>query len=343
MKSIGIKGLIGGILLAAGLVSAASATEDTLDEVRKRGALRCGVDGAVLGLSYVDSSGSWSGIDVDFCRAVAAGVLGDASKVDFVALKASQRLDALATGRIDILSRNTTWTLSRDVGHGLSFAGILYHDGQGFMVSRDAPRLSALDLGGSRICVIAETRGPDNIQRYFTRHRMAYELSPFNTFEAATSAYLKGSCDALSLDRSQLHALRAKLDDPRTHRILPEVISKEPLGPAVRKTDPRWFDIVRWTLFILINAEELGVDSHTVHRAAATASLAETRALLDLDDQSAAALGLEPGWSRRIIEQVGNYHELFARNLGAESPLGIKRGLNALWRDGGLLYAPPAR
>jgi len=274
---------------------------------------------------------------------VAAAALGDAGKVEYVALSAAERLDALGEGRIDLLSRNTTWTQSRDLGHNMTFAGVLYFDGQGFMVPRDSGLMSTLELGGKRICALANSTSPDNARRYFARHRMELTLETFDTMEAARQAYLEGKCDALTTDQSQLQALRSTLDDPRAQRILPEIVSKEPLSPAVRKGDARWLDIVRWTLFVLIDAEELGIDSANVDRAAEQAQTEEVRQLLDMAGESAALLGVEPGWSRRVIRQVGNYAEIFDRNLGARSPLKIKRGLNALWNDGGLLYAPPAR
>lgn len=336
---LGITRLLG-LVLAAALAQTSAAT---LDEVKARGSLRCGVNGEVPGLSHRDDSGRWSGLDVDFCRAVAAAALGDAGKVELVPLSRAERLDALREGRIDLLSRNTTWTLSRDLGHDMTFAGILYFDGQGFMVPRDSGLMSALELSGKRICALTDSTSPDNAKRYFARHRMELELQTFDSLEAAKRAYLEGKCDALTTDQSQLHSLRSGLEDPRAQRILPEVVSKEPLSPAVRKGDARWLDIVRWTLFVLIDAEELGIDSANVDRAAEQAQSDEVRLLLDTEGNSAALLGIDPGWSRRVIRQVGNYGEIFDRNLGAQSPLKIKRGLNALWNNGGLLYAPPAR
>lgn len=330
-----------GIVLAGGL--AQTATADTLAEVKERGTLRCGVNGAVPGLSHRDDAGRWSGLDVDFCGAVAAAVLGDKDKVEFVPLGLEGRMEALREGRIDLLARNTTWTLSRDLGHGMTFTGILYHDGQGFMVPRAGNLMTTLELGGKRICALTGSTSPDNARRYFTRHRMELQLETFDGLEAAKQAYLEGKCDALTSDQSQLFSLRTTLEDPGAHRVLGEVISKEPLGPAVRKGDARWFDIVRWTLYLLIGAEELGIDSANAERAREQAKGQETRLLLDADGRTAALLGLDPGWSHRVIAQVGNYSEIFGRNLGGQSPLKIKRGLNALWRDGGLLYAPPAR
>lgn len=329
------------ILLAGALSQTAAA--GTLEQVKERDTLRCGVNGLVPGLSFKDEKGSWSGLDVDFCRAVAAAVLGAKEKVEFVPLTNAERLSALADGRVDLLSRNTTWTLSRDIARGMSFVGVLYYDGQGFMVPRATNQLSTLELSGQTVCALAGTTSAENTERYFKRHRMELTLLTFDDIGAAKQAYLAGECGALASDHSQLHSLRATLEHPRTHRILPEVVSKEPLGPAVRKGDDRWFDIVRWTLFALINAEEMGIDSTNVDRARELAKSEDTRLLLDADGKVAELLGLHPRWINRAIGQVGNYGEVFERNLGDQSPLKIKRGLNALWNNGGLLYAPPAR
>jgi general L-amino acid transport system substrate-binding protein len=330
-----------GIALVGGLIQTSAA--GTLDDVKARGTLRCGVGGDIRGLSYKDEKGAWSGLDVDFCRAVAAATLNDKEKVAFVPLSNAQRLDALREGRIDLLARNTTWTLSRDVGYGMRFVGILYHDGQGFMVPRSSGLMSTLELNGKRICAVSNSTSPGNARRYFTRNRMAAELATFDTLAEAQQAYLRGKCDALTTDQSQLHALRSTLEDARAQRILPEVISKEPLSPAVRERDDRWFDVVRWTLYVLIDAEEQDIDSTNVDRAREEAKADDIRLLLDADGQTAKRLGVDPGWSYRVIKAVGNYAEVFDRNLGSGSPLKIKRGLNALWRDGGILYAPPTR
>jgi len=329
------------LLLAIALSQ--SSLADTLDEVKARDSLRCGVNGQVPGLSFRDESGAWSGLDVDFCRAVAAAALGTKAKVEFVPLTNTERLGALSAGRIDLLSRNTTWTLWRDIAHGMSFVGVLYFDGQGFMVPRNIGLLSTLELSGTSVCVPSGTTSEANAQRYFTRHRMKLTLLAFDDIRTATAAYLAGECGALTSDQSQLHSLRSTLENPHAQRILPEVISKEPLGPAVRDGDKRWFDVVRWTLFALINAEEMGIDSTNVSRARELATNEGTRLLLDVDGKVAGALGLHPLWVTRAIGQVGNYAEIYERNLGDQSPLKMKRGLNALWTDGGLLYAPPSR
>ena len=328
-------------LLLIGALSQADAA--TLDDVKARGTLRCGVNGELPGLSHKDANGVWTGLDVDFCRAVAAAVLGKADKVTFVPLNNSDRFDALREGEVDLLSRNTTWTLSRDLDLGMAFVGILYHDGQGFMVPRGTNILSAVELSRKKICAIEDSTSPANAEAFFTRNRMQLELVLVKDSDASKAAYLAGKCDAITGDHSQLHSLRAEMGEAHAHRILPEIISKEPLSPAVRNADQVWFDIVRWTLFVMIDAEESGVDSTNADAARHLAKTEEVRRLLDVDGQSAGMLGLEPGWSWRIIKQVGNYAEVFDRNLGDQSPLKIKRGLNALWRDGGILYAPPAR
>jgi general L-amino acid transport system substrate-binding protein len=315
----------------------------TLDDVKGRGTLRCGVNGHLPGLSLKDANGAWSGLDVDFCRAVAAAVLGKADKVTFVALNNSERFDALRQGEVDLLSRNTTWTLSRDLDLGISFVGILYHDGQGFMVPREKDIRSVMELGHKRICAVSGSTGPGNAKSFFARNRMQLELVSVDDLGAAKAAYLAGKCDAITTDHSQLHALRTEMADPDAHRILPEVISKEPLSPAVPQGDTVWFDIVRWTLFVLIDAEELGISSGNVDEARRVAESAEVKGLLDLAGSTANMLGVEPGWTYRVIKQVGNYAEVFDRNVGSQSPLKIKRGLNALWQNGGILYAPPAR
>jgi general L-amino acid transport system substrate-binding protein len=330
--------LLAGVLLLAGI-----ATAGTVEDVRERGVLRCGVNGEVPGMSFRDENGSWSGLDVDFCRAVAAAVLDNPEAVALVPVSSEERFGAVRGGNVDLLARNTSWTGQRDITEGVSFAGVLYYDGQGFMVPRKSDTISALELDRAKVCAIAGSTSIDNAKRYFTRHQMALELVILPDLDSAARAYLDGKCTALTTDRSQLHALRSTLDDPAAQRILPEVISKEPLGPVVRDNDQRWFDLVRWTLFTLVEAEELGIDAGNAIGAKNRAASDRVRALLDLDGTTATVLGIEPAWGYRVIRWVGNYGELFERNLGPASGLGIKRGLNALWSDGGLMYAPPAR
>jgi general L-amino acid transport system substrate-binding protein len=315
----------------------------TLDDVKARDQLRCGVNGEAPGLSFKDASGQWSGMDVDFCRAVAAAVLGSKDKVVFIPLTVAAAPAAMAKGEVDLLARNFSWNLERDVTAGISFVGILLFDGQGFMVRRDTGVLSALELDGMKVCALEGSTSADHVRRYFDRHRMKLDLRLFPGIEAASKAYQAGDCQVLTSDHLQLHGLRAAMATGEEHRVLPEIISKEPLSPAVREGDARWFDIVRWTLFILIDAEELGIDSHNVKRAMGEAQASDTRLLLDVEGQVAKALGLDRDWVARVIGQVGNYGEIYARNLGDQSPHKVKRSFNALWNDGGLLYAPPPR
>lgn len=331
---------LSGALLAIAL---SQVSAGTLEEVKERGVVRCGVNGELPGLSFKDEAGQWSGIDVDFCRAVATAALGRADKVELIPMGYAERFDALRQGQIDLLSRNTTWTMSRDLDLGMIFTGVLYHDGQGFMVPRGTDILTALALSGKRVCAIADSTAPTNAERYFKKHRMELDLTLFETLGAAKDAYLAGKCEALTTDHSMLHSLRAAFGSSAAHRILPEVISKEPLSPAVRRDDDRWFDIVRWTLFLMLDAEEHGIDSGNVDQARARARTDEIKLLLDIDGSTSELLGLDKGWSYRVIRQVGNYAEIFERNLGEQSPLKIKRGLNALWNQGGIMYAPPTR
>jgi len=330
-----------GLMLASALCQPLAA--GTLENVKARGKLKCGVNGEAPGLSYKDASGHWSGLDADFCRAVAAATLGSKDKVEFVPLTVADTLGALALGRVDLISRNFSWTLERDVTEGVTYVGVLFYDGQGFMVPRDSGILSAMELDEKSVCALAGSTSADHARRYFDRHRMDLDLRLSPDMNAARKSYLAGECQVLTSDHSQLHGLRVAMEDGAAHRILPEVISKEPLSPAVREGDGRWFDIVRWTLFVLINAEELGIDSNNVKRAREVATTADARLLLDVDGGVAKALGLDKDWVVRVISQVGNYGEIYERNLGARSPLKIARGLNALWNDGGLLYAPPPR
>jgi len=331
-----------GLLLVL-LLAPLAATADRIDDVRERGLLRCGVNGEIPGLSYRDADGNWSGIDVDLCRALAAAALGSADKIELIPLTTAERFNALRAGKVDLLARNTTWTQARDLSQGISFAAIYYYDGQGFMVPRSTNTLSTLELSGARICAIADTTSLERAASYFKRHRMPMTLKQYPDLKTASQAYLSGECSTLTTDRSQLYALRARLEQPEGQRILPEVISREPLSPAVAKGETRLLDLLRWTLYTLINAEEMGISSDNVFTAKARAQTHAVRTLLDLDGQSAKALGIEPEWGYRVILAVGNYGEVFERNLGQASGLDIKRGLNALWTQGGLLYAPPSR
>ena len=310
-----------------------------LDAVRSRGKLTCGVNPGLLGFAHRTASGEWAGMDVDFCRAVAVATLGDASKVEFVPLDATQRFDALKASTIDLLSRNTTWTMSRDVDLGLEFVGVLYFDGQSFLTSDERGLVSAQQLAGARVCVQAATTTEANMAYYFKSHAMTAETRSFNSREDLVKAYLDGTCDAYTADRSSLFSDRAGFDEPLRHVVLPEVISKEPLGPAVLQGDLEWTEIVRWTLAGLINAEEVGLDKAA---AGTEASLTgDAQRLLDGAAASGGHLRLDKDWLRGVIASVGNYGEMFEANIGKASPLGMDRGINALWKKGGILYAPP--
>ena len=329
-------------LLLLALFLSASLSAATIDEVKKRGELVCGVNtGKLAGFAWKDEKGNWSGFDVDMCHAVAAAVLGDAGKVRFVPLETANRIKALARGKIDMLARNTTWTLSRDLDMGVSFAVIVYFDGQSFMVKKSTGKRSALELDGARICVQKGSTSEVNVEGYFHVDRMKYELVYADTPEETLKDFLDGKCDAITSDHSQLHALRSITEHPDAYRVLPEVISQEPLSLAVREGDDRWRKVVQWTVFTMINAEYLGVDQRNVDRVAENARKPETLKLLGLHKDLGAGVGLTQGWGARIIKQVGNYGEVFDRNLGRGSALGMGRGLNAQWNEGGLLYAPP--
>ncbi len=315
----------------------------TLDEVKQRGVVRCGVNTGLPGFAQRDTDGEWDGIDVDICRAVAAAVFGNMDKVHYFPLTTKDRLKALQSGKIDILANNTTWTMTRDTSLGLSFTGINYYDGQGFLVPKKLGLRSTLELDNATICVVESTTSILNLQDYFATHKMRYRLVPCKTPQASLEAYESGQCSAITSDQSQLYALRTQMKEPEASVVLPEVISKEPLGPAVQEGNKDWFDIVRWSLFIMINAEELKVSSLNVDRVRKDASRPDIRRLLGLEGDCGEKMGLSQDWSYNIIKQVGNYGESFDRNVGIHSPLKIKRGLNALWKDGGLLYAPPVR
>ncbi|MGB1270544.1 MAG: amino acid ABC transporter substrate-binding protein, partial [Endozoicomonas sp.] len=284
----------------------------------------------------------WKGIDVDFCRSVAAAVLGAADKVKFIPLTAKERFTALQSGEIDVLSRNTTWTLTRDGSLGLNFTGVSYYDGQGFMVKKELEVKSAKELDGASICIQSGTTSELNLADYFRANNMKYQPVVFDTSDGTAKGFDTGRCDVLTSDQSQLYALRTRLSKPDSAVVLPEVISKEPLGPVVRQGDDQWFNIVKWTLAAMINGEELGLSSGNISKKKDSKD-PNVRRLLGVDGPKGKGLKLDDQWSLRVIEQVGNYEEVFTRNVGSESPLQIERGLNALWNDGGILYAPPFR
>ena len=321
-------------------VAQAAPAQSTLQAVRSRGVVRCGVNTGLAGFSLADSKGVWHGIDVDVCRAVAAAVFGDASKVRYTPLTAQQRFTALQSGEVDILSRNTTWTITRDTSLGLNFAGINYYDGQGFMVPKKLGVKSAKDLNGATVCVQPGTTTELTLADYFRAHRMSFKPLVIEKLEEVMSAYLSGRCDVLTTDHSGLVALRAtRVPDPAGHVILPEIISKEPLGPAVRHGDDRWFDIVKWSLFAMIDAEELGLTSKNIDAQRRSTDPAVQR-FVGTSGDIGKMLSLDDKWAYDIVKQVGNYGESFDANL---KPLGFERGLNRLWSQGGLMYAPPFR
>ena len=320
-------------------VPAAPALAGTLDDVKQRGHLNCGVNQGLLGFGIADASGKWAGFDVDYCRAVAAAVLGDPGKVEYMPVSAAERFDVLKAGKIDLLARNSTWTMSRETQNGLTFVGTNYYDGQGFLVNRSANLDTALELTGLKICVQSGTTTEANLAEYFAANRMEYTAVPAASPDEAVAGYGAKKCDVVTSDVSQLYALREKLPDPGEHVILPEVISKEPLGPVVRQDDPKWATIVKWVHFALLDAEELGVASDTLDEAL-TSQKPPVRRLVGVDGTFGADLGLDNQWVVRIIRAVGNYGEIFEHNLGTQSPLGIPRGLNQLWSLGGIQYAP---
>jgi len=325
---------------AALLASGALHAQSTLDAVKAKGYVQCGVNTGLAGFSQPDSRGVWKGLDVDVCRAVAAAVFGDASKVRYTPLTAQQRFTALQSGEIDILSRNTTWTLSRDTSLGLNFAGVNYYDGQGFMVPKKLGVTSAKQLNGATICVQPGTTTELNLADYFRSHKMTFKPVVIEKLEEVTNAYFSGRCDVYTTDVSGLVSTRgSRAPNPADHVILPEVISKEPLGPVVRHGDDRWFDIVKWSLFAMLEAEELGLTSKNIDQQASSTNPAIQR-FVGASGGLGKMLGLDDRWAYNIVKLVGNYGESFDANL---KPLGFDRGLNNLWTQGGLMYAPPLR
>lgn len=324
-------------------VSGFAQAGSTLDAVQKKGFVQCGISDGLPGFSYADAKGNYLGLDVDVCRAVAAAVFGDASKVKFSPLTAKERFTALQSGEVDILSRNSTWTSSRDAAMGISFTGVTYYDGQGFLVNKKLGVSSAKELDGATVCIQAGTTTELNLSDYFRANGLKYTPITYDTSDESAKSVEAGRCDVLTSDQSQLYAQRIKLAAPNDYVVLPEVISKEPLGPAVRQGDDEWFKIVRWTLFAMLNAEELGVDSQNVVETAKTTKNPDIARLLGSEGEFGKDLKLPKDWAVQIVKQVGNYAETFNRNVGAGSELKIDRGLNAQWNKGGLHYAPPVR
>jgi general L-amino acid transport system substrate-binding protein len=329
------------LTLAAGLTSQAAHAQ-TLKTVKDRGMLSCGVSQGLPGFSAPDDKGNWTGIDVDVCRAIAATIFNDPTKVKFVPLSAKDRFTALQSGEIDVLSRNTTWTISRDTSLGANFTGVTYYDGQGFMVKKSLKVNSALELNSASVCVQTGTTTEQNVADYFKANNMKYEVIAFGTIDETVKAYESGRCDVFTDDSSGLYASRLKLANPADHVVLPEIISKEPLGPMVRHGDDQWFDLVKWTLFAMITAEELGVTQKNVDEMLKS-DKPEMKRALGTDGNLGEQLGVTKDWVVRIVKAVGNYGEAFERNVGAGSPLHIARGLNNLWNKGGIQYAPPIR
>lgn len=326
--------------LAVGLSMASYA--GTLEDVKKRGSLSCGVSTGLAGFSQKDEKGAWSGLDVDICRAVAAAVLGDASKVQYKPLTAKERFTALQSGEIDMLSRNTTWTHTRDVSLGLNFAGTIYYDGTGFMVLKSLGVKSAKELDGANACIQAGTSTELAISDFFRENGISYKPVTFDTSDQTRAGFESGRCDFLVSDQSQLYALRIGLKDPSAAIVLPEVISKEPLGPVVRQGDDEWFNIVKWSVNAMLEGEFQGITSKNAD-AAKTKGTPANKRLLGVEGKLGENLGLSADWAYQIITQVGNYAESFDRNVGAGSPLNISRGLNAQWNQGGILYSPAMR
>ena len=331
-----------GALAVAGL-SAGFASAQTMAEVQARGVLNCGVATGVPGFAAPDANGVWQGFDVSICRAVAAAVLDDPMAVTFVPTTGQTRFTALSSGEIDMLARNTTWMFSRDVDLKFTFVSINYYDGQGFIVNRDLGVGSAMELDGATICIQTGTTTELNLADYFRVNNMSYEPVPIETNAEAQQQYLARACDAYTTDVSGLAATRATFADPENHLILPEVISKEPLGPLVRHGDDEWADVVRWVFNALVAAEEYGVTSANIAELATGTDNPEINRMLGSEGELGAMLGLDAEWAIRAITAGGNYGEIFASNIGEQTPIGLARGLNAQWTQGGLLYAPPFR
>ena len=333
--------ILGAMTVAAMAAGAASA--GTIDDVKARGKLNCGVTTGLVGFAAPDANGVWEGFDVSVCRAVAVAVLGDPAAVEFVTTTGQTRFTALASGEIDMLARNTTWTFSRDVDLKFEFVGVNYYDGQGFMVPKSLGVSSAKELDGATVCIQTGTTTELNLADFFRANNISYEPVPIETNAEAQQQYLAGACDVYTTDASGLAATRATFENPGDHALLPEIISKEPLGPLVRHGDNEWGDVVRWSLNAMIAAEEMGITSANVDSMAAGTNNPEINRILGTEGELGAMLGLDKDWAMRIIKSVGNYAEVFEKNIGESTPIGLARGLNAQWTNGGLLYTPPFR
>lgn len=324
------------------LLVPAAASAQTLEKVKARGNIACGVNPSLLGFSTKDAKGGWTGFDVDLCRALAAAIFNDPGKVVFTPLGTAERLQALQAEKIDVLSRNTTWTLSREAALKLNFAAVTYYDGQGFLVRRGKNATSALELDGASVCVQKGTTSELNLADYFRANNIKYQAITLPDGDQARAAYDEGKCAVLTSDTSQLFAERLRLKAPDDHVVLPDIISKEPLGPYVRSGDNQWLSIVKWTHYAMVNAEELGVSTQTIDQALKS-DKPDVKRLVGTDDNYGEQLGLTKDWAVRIIRHVGNYGEVFERNVGTGSQLAIPRGINSLWSNGGIQYAPPIR
>jgi len=336
-KSVGVFAAV-----AAASFLAAGAQAATMDDVKRKGHLQCGVSQGLPGFSNPDTKGNWTGLDVDLCRAVAAAVFGDATKVKFTPLSAKERFTALQSGEVDVLARNTTWTLVRDSALGLNFAGVNYYDGQGFMVRKDLGVKNALELDGASVCVNIGTTTELNLSDYFRANSMKFKPVVFEKADEVVAAYDAGRCDVYTTDQSGLAAQRIKLKEPNAHTILPEVISKEPLGPVVRHGDDQWLDIVKWSLYAMLQAEEFGLSSSNVDKMKGSNNPGIKR-LLGIEGDMGKNLGLPLEWAYNIVKQVGNYGESFEKHVGLKTTLQLPRGVNNLWTKGGLMYPMPIR
>jgi general L-amino acid transport system substrate-binding protein len=340
-----LKYALGGVaVFIAALLTISTTNAGTLEDVRARGVLKCGINTGLAGFAYTDDAGNWRGFDVAFCQAVSAAVFGSGDKVEYVNLTGKTRFPALQSGEIDLLSRNTTWTFSRDVDLGFTFIGVSYYDGQGFIGRKSLGVKSATELDGASVCIQTGTTTELNLADFFRVNKIKYEAVPIETNSEATKAYLAERCDVYTTDASGLAATKATFKDPENHMVFPEIVSKEPLGPLVRQGDDQWADIARWTLNALINAEEYGVTQANVTKmASAAGDNPEINRMLGTEGELGAKLGLSKDWAANVIKTGGNYGEIFARFLGTDTKLGLQRGVNALYTNGGLIYAPPMR
>lgn len=329
--------------MVMGPVAAIADEGDTLAQVRERDMLNCGVNTGLVGFAAPDANGNWSGFDVAICKAVAAAVLGDTSKVKYVPTTGQSRFTALEAGEVDLLARNSTWTFQRDVAMKFEFVAVNYYDGQGFMVRKELGVTSAMDLDDKSICIQTDTSTELNLADWFRANNLTYQPVHVDSNSEGEQQYMAGACDAYTTDASGLAATRAAFADPDSHVILPEIISKEPLAPAVRQGDDNWADIVRWTIFALISAEEYGVTSANLEELSKSSNNPDVQRMLGISDDYGAMMGLDREWAKRAIAASGNYGEIFAANIGEQTPIGLPRGLNALWTQGGLMYAMPFR